>query len=94
VDWGDKQSDVADQLAGLEDALATATDVEDQRLADELQLWQSDISALRDRLDETGSLADLLYSEDPSRPDPERLNPALERVDATFEEDCGFRARS
>ena len=94
VGWDDKQSDVADQLAELEDALATATDAEDQPVADELQLWQSDMSALRDRLDETRSLEDLLYAEVSDRPAPDQLNPALERVDATFEGECGFRARA
>ncbi len=94
MDWDDKRSDVADQLAELEDALATATDVEDQRVADELRLWQGDMSALRDRLDETRSLEDLLYAEVSDRPAADRLNPALERVDATFEEECGFRARA
>lgn len=94
VGWDDKQSDVADQLAELEDALATATDVEDQPVADELQLWQSDISVLTDRLDDSRSLEDLLYAEGSDRPAPDRLNPALERVDATFEEECGFRARA
>lgn len=94
VGWDDKQSDVADQLAELEDALATATNVEDQPVADELQLWQSDISVLTDRLDDSRSLEDLLYAEGSDRPAPDRLNPALERVDATFEEECGFRARA
>lgn len=93
MDWDDKRSDVADQLAELEDALATATDVEDQPV-DELQLWQSDMSALRDRLNGTRSLEDLLYAEVSDRPAPDQLNPALERVDATFEEECGFRART
>lgn len=94
MDWHDKRSDVADQLAELEDALATATDVEDQPVEDELQLWQSDMSALRDRLDEARSLEDLLYAEVSDRAAPDQLNPALERVDAIFEEECGFRARA
>lgn len=94
VNWEDKRSDVADQLGALEDALTTATDVDHQPVADELQLWRSDMSALRDRLDEARSVEDLLYAEGADRPAPDRINPALDRVDATFEEECGFRARS
>lgn len=93
VDWDDKRSDVADQLGALEDALTTAINVDDQPVADELQLWRSDMSALRDRLDEARSVEDLLYAEGADRPAPDRINPALDRVDATFEEECGFRTR-
>lgn len=92
--WADIQQDAADQLAELEEALAAASGAENGAVADELQLWRTDTAALRDRVGQVESVEDLLYAEDADRPDPNQLNPALERIDDTFDEECGFRARS
>lgn len=79
-------------MEDLQRALEALPDEDDH--ADDIQLWKSDLGVLSARVTESQSVEEFLYEPGGSRPAPDDLNPALERIDARFQSECGFAARS
>lgn len=89
--WDEMRSAIGETVKELRDALDALPGSGNN--ADDVQLWMADLDILSARVTESQSVEDFLYEPDSSRPAPDDLNPALDRIDATFEAECGFAAR-
>lgn len=90
--WDQKRPAVGEAVEELQRALEDLPTPDD--LLGDVQLWKSDLDALSGRVAKSESVEEFLYEQESDRPSPDELNPGLERIDATFEADCGFAARS